>query len=73
MASEDDDFQELSELLFGAKELYRSVRAEITHTVVGFPTGTARCGVQTGRALNPSDLPRTLLPRTRVNNKPGVL
>ena len=34
MAS-DDDFQELSELLFGAKERYRSVRAEITHTVVG--------------------------------------
>jgi len=32
---EEDDFQELSELLFGAKERYRSARATITHTVVG--------------------------------------
>lgn len=31
----EDDFQELSELLFGAKERYRAVRAEITHTVDG--------------------------------------
>jgi hypothetical protein len=30
-----DDFDELSELLFGAKDRYRSVRAEITHTVDG--------------------------------------
>ena len=30
-----DDFQELSELLFGAKDRYRSARATITHTVAG--------------------------------------
>ncbi|MDP9480431.1 MAG: hypothetical protein M3R38_33015 [Actinomycetota bacterium] len=30
-----DDFRELSELLFGAKDRYRSARAKITHTVVG--------------------------------------
>jgi hypothetical protein len=30
-----DDFQELSELLFGAKERYRSARATLTHTVDG--------------------------------------
>ena len=35
MASVDDDFQELSDLLFRAKERYRSARATITHTVVG--------------------------------------
>jgi hypothetical protein len=35
VTSVEDDFQELSELLFGAKERYRSVRAEITHTDVG--------------------------------------
>jgi hypothetical protein len=29
----DDDFRELSELLFGAKERYRSARATIQHTV----------------------------------------
>src|SRR5919199_1334929 len=33
MASVEDDFQELSELLFGAKERYRSARATIRHTV----------------------------------------
>ena len=33
MVSAEDDFQELSELLFGAKERYRSARATITHTV----------------------------------------
>jgi hypothetical protein len=31
----EDDFQELSNLLFGAKERYRSARATITHTVDG--------------------------------------
>lgn len=31
--SREDDFHELSGLLFGAKERYRSVRATITHTV----------------------------------------
>jgi hypothetical protein len=35
VASVEDDFQELSELLFGAKERYRSARTTITHTVVG--------------------------------------
>ena len=30
-----DDFRELSELLFGAKDRYRSARATITHTVDG--------------------------------------
>jgi hypothetical protein len=35
MASVEDDFQELSELLFGAEERYRSARATITHSVVG--------------------------------------
>ena len=34
MVSAEDDFQELSELLFRAKERYRSARATITHTVV---------------------------------------
>jgi hypothetical protein len=29
MASVEDDFQELSKLLFGAKERYRSARATI--------------------------------------------
>jgi hypothetical protein len=33
VASVEDDFRELSELLFGAKERYRSARATITHTV----------------------------------------
>ena len=33
MADPPDDFQELSALLFEAKERYRSVRATITHTV----------------------------------------
>jgi hypothetical protein len=33
VASVEDDFQKLSELLFGAKERYRSARAMITHTV----------------------------------------
>jgi hypothetical protein len=33
VASVEDDFQELSELLFGAKERYRSARATIRHTV----------------------------------------
>ena len=33
MASTQDDFQELSELLFRAKERYRSARATILHTV----------------------------------------
>jgi hypothetical protein len=33
VASIEDDFQELSELLFGAKERYRSARATIRHTV----------------------------------------
>ncbi len=33
MTSVEDDFQELSELLFGAKERYRSARATITRTV----------------------------------------
>ena len=33
--SANDDFQELSGLLFGAKERYRSVRATISHTVDG--------------------------------------
>ncbi len=33
MASVEDDFQELSELLFGAKARYRSARATIKHTV----------------------------------------
>jgi hypothetical protein len=35
MVSAEDDFQELSELLFGAKERYQSVRATVTHTVDG--------------------------------------
>jgi hypothetical protein len=35
VASVEDDFQELSDLLFGAKERYRSARATITHTVDG--------------------------------------
>jgi hypothetical protein len=35
VTSVDDDFQELSDLLFRAKERYRSARATITHTVVG--------------------------------------
>ena len=35
VTSTEDDFQELSELLFGAKERYRSVRATILHTVDG--------------------------------------
>lgn len=35
MSSVEDDFQELSDLLFGAKERYRSARATITHTVDG--------------------------------------
>lgn len=35
MADETDDFHELSELLFGAKERYRSARAAILHTVDG--------------------------------------
>ncbi len=30
-----DDFRELSTLLFGAKERYRSARATITHTIDG--------------------------------------
>jgi hypothetical protein len=33
VASAEDDFQELSELLFGAKDRYRSARATILHTV----------------------------------------
>jgi hypothetical protein len=33
MSDEHDDFRELSELLFGAKERYRSARATILHTV----------------------------------------
>jgi hypothetical protein len=35
VSSVEDDFQELSDLLFGAKERYRSARATITHTVDG--------------------------------------
>jgi hypothetical protein len=35
VASVEDDFQELSALLFGAKERYRSARATITHTADG--------------------------------------
>jgi hypothetical protein len=35
VTSTEDDFQELSGLLFGAKERYRSARATVTHTVVG--------------------------------------
>ena len=35
MASVEDDFHELSELLLGAKKRYRSARATITHTVDG--------------------------------------
>lgn len=35
MAEVEDDFHELSELLFRAKERYRSVRATILHTVDG--------------------------------------
>jgi hypothetical protein len=35
MVHANDDFQELSGLLFGAKERYRSARATITHTVDG--------------------------------------
>ncbi len=35
MSSVEDDFQELSDLLFGAKERYRSARATITHSVDG--------------------------------------
>jgi hypothetical protein len=33
MTSVEDNFQELSELLFGAKERYRSARVTITHIV----------------------------------------
>ncbi len=32
---EPDDFRELSDLLFGAKDRYRSARATISHTVDG--------------------------------------
>jgi hypothetical protein len=35
MAALADDFQELHDLLFGAKERYRSVRATVLHTVDG--------------------------------------
>jgi hypothetical protein len=35
MVSAEDDFHELSDLLFGAKERYRSVRATVTQTVDG--------------------------------------
>jgi hypothetical protein len=35
VTSVEDDFQELSDLLFRAKERYRSARATILHTVVG--------------------------------------
>ena len=35
MASAEEDFQELSDLLFRAKERYRSARATITHIVDG--------------------------------------
>jgi hypothetical protein len=35
MAASEDDFQELHELLFSAKERYRSVRATVLHTVDG--------------------------------------
>ena len=35
MSSVEDGFQELSDLLFGAKERYRSARATITHSVDG--------------------------------------
>jgi len=35
VSSVEDDFQELSDLLFGATERYRSARATITHTVDG--------------------------------------
>ena len=32
---EHDDFRELSDLLFGAKDRYRSARATISYTIVG--------------------------------------
>jgi hypothetical protein len=35
VSSVEDDFQELSDLLFGAKERYRTAHATITHTVDG--------------------------------------
>ena len=35
VTSTQDDFRELSELLFGAKERYRSARATLRHTVDG--------------------------------------
>ena len=39
--SANDDFRDLSELLFGAKERYRSARAEILHAVDAAVAGEA--------------------------------